>query len=117
MGVVVVSTLGVAGVPCAGVDDVADTVGRKVGVGVNVRVGSWVGVGDAVAVLLGSGLGRTRGASDVGVGYVPHREGVFPHDVSNRAAMQNTTKERVTGHPSSELYPGSQALRCAATGH
>src|SRR5512140_291887 len=117
VGVVVISARGVAGVLGLEVSAVADSTATSVGVGVNVRVGSGVLVGDVVAVGVLGRVGVETGASEVGVEYVPHRDGVCPQELNKRAAMQKTNRVRVTGHPFSELYPAHGQGPLQADGH
>ena len=79
MGVRLASILGTLdslGVVLDGLDGVGDSSGVSVGVGVKVWVGNTRRVGNATSV--GSSkidcVGNSE--SDVGVAYVPHREGV-----------------------------------------
>jgi hypothetical protein len=76
----------------------------SVGVTVNVRVGRGTRVGEAVAGMVAGINGVSMITSDVGVAYIPHREGVWPHDASKKAIMQNTNRYRFTSQPFHGLY-------------
>ena len=67
-------------------------------------VGRGVEVGEAVAGWASGTNMVGKVNSDVGVAYVPHKDGDCPQEVNNTAAMNNNARKRLTWNPFWELY-------------